>query len=148
MILTSPIVRLRVHLSRRCAFNQLSDWSINTLFVLIHVKEETLRVIFQPSFSRLDTQGSSYRVIRTAKMGCTGSKVTVCCNFRALNKLFGPFKLIISKRYSHITWPSRTTIWPYKLYLVLKFRKNYLLSAYVGIADIMVSPRSQFGGLD
>ena len=50
-------------------------------------------------------------------------------------------------RYSHITWPSRTTVSPYKLHLVLKFSKNYLLSFYVGIADIMVSPRSQFGGL-
>ena len=49
--------------------------------------------------------------------------------------------------YSHITWPSRTTVWPYKLHLVLKFSKTYLLSAYVGIADIMVSLRSQFGGL-
>ena len=65
--------------------------------MLIHVKEETLRVIFQPSFSILGTQGSSYRVIRTAKVGCTGSKVTVFYNFRALNKLFGPFKLVLSK---------------------------------------------------
>ena len=65
--------------------------------MLIHVKEETLRVIFQPSFSILGTQGSSYRVKRTAKVGCTGSKVTVFCSFRAVNKLFGPFKLIPSK---------------------------------------------------
>ena len=67
--------------------------------MLIHVKEETLRVIFQPSFSMLDTQGSSYMVISTANVGCTGSKVTVFCSFRALNKLVGPFKLILSK------WP-------------------------------------------
>ena len=66
--------------------------------MLIHVKEETRRVIFQPSFSKLGTQGLSYRVIRTAKVGCTGSKVTVFCNFRALNKLFGPFKLVLSKQ--------------------------------------------------
>ena len=92
----SPIVRLRVHFSRHCDFNQLSDCSIITLFMLIHMKEETLRVIFQPSFSKLSTQGSSYRVVRTAKVGCTGSKVNVFCNFRALNKLFGPFKLILS----------------------------------------------------
>ena len=45
----------------------------------------------------LGTQGSSYRVIRTAKVGRTGSKINVFCNFRALNKLFGPFKLILSK---------------------------------------------------
>ena len=64
--------------------------------MLIHVKEETLRVIFQPSFSIMGTQGLSYRVIRTAKLGCTKSKVTVFCNFRAPNKLFGPFKLILS----------------------------------------------------
>ena len=63
----------------------------------MNVKEETLRVIFQPSFSILGTQGSSYRVIRTAKVGCTGSKITMFCNFRALNKLLGPFKLILSK---------------------------------------------------
>ena len=70
--------------------------------MLVHVKEETLRVIFQPSFSIMGTQGLSYRVIRTAKVGCTKSKVTVFCNFRAPNfrapnKLFGPFKLILSK---------------------------------------------------
>ena len=59
------------------------------------MKEETLRVIFQPSFSELGTQGSSYRVIHImAKMDCTGSKVTVSCNLRTLDKLFGPFKLI------------------------------------------------------
>ena len=63
--------------------------------MLIYVKEETLRVIFQPNFSILGTctQGSSYRVIRTAKVGRTGSKINVFCNFRALNKLFGPFKV-------------------------------------------------------
>ena len=66
--------------------------------MLIHMKEETLRVIFQPSFSKLGTQGSGYRVIHTAKVGYTGSKVTVFCNLRALNKLFGPFKLILSKQ--------------------------------------------------
>ena len=71
----APIVRLRVHFSRHCDFNQLSDRSIITLFMLIHVKEETLRVIFQPSFSILGTQRSSYRVIRTAKVGCTGSRL-------------------------------------------------------------------------
>ena len=65
--------------------------------MLIYVKEETRRVIFQPNFSILGTQGSSYRVIRTAKVGHTGSKINVFCNFRALNKLFGPFKLILSK---------------------------------------------------
>ena len=54
--------------------------------MLIYVKEETLRVIFQPNFSILGTQGSSYRVIRTAKVGRTGSKIIVFCNFRALNK--------------------------------------------------------------
>ena len=90
----------------------------------------TLRVIFQPNFLILGTQGSSYRVIRTAKVGRTltrdagpkphiagfsrlrrekparalhrrasrtGSKINVFCNFRALNKLFGPFKLMLSK---------------------------------------------------
>ena len=41
--------------------------------------------------------GSSYRVIRTAKVGCTGSKITMFCYFRALNKLLGPFKLILSE---------------------------------------------------
>ena len=93
----SPIVRLRVHFRRHCDFNQLSDCGIITLFMLIHVKEETLRVIFQPSFSILGTQGSSYRGIRTAKVGRTGSKINVFCNFRALNKLFRPFRLILSK---------------------------------------------------
>ena len=96
-ITISPIVRLRVHFSRHCDFNQLSDCSIITLFMLIHVKEETLRVIFQPSFSILGTQGSSYRVIRTAKVGRTGSKINVFCYFRALNKLFRPFRLILSE---------------------------------------------------
>ena len=73
----TPIVRLRVHFSRHCDFNQLSDSdrSIITLFMLIHVKEETLRVIFQPSFSILGTQRSIYRVIRTAKVGRTGSRL-------------------------------------------------------------------------
>ena len=41
-IFQTAIVRLRVHFSRHCDFNQLSDLSIITLFMLIHVKEETL----------------------------------------------------------------------------------------------------------
>ena len=65
--------------------------------MLIHVKEETLGVIFQQNFSILGTQGSSYRVIRTAKVGRIGSKINVFCHFRALNKLFGSFKLILSE---------------------------------------------------
>ena len=58
--MVAAIVRLRVHFSRHCDFNQLSDRSIITLFMLIHVKEETLRVIFYPSFSRLVAQKLSY----------------------------------------------------------------------------------------
>ena len=65
--------------------------------MLIHVKEETLRVIFEPSFSIMCTQGLSYRVIRTILQKWVVQKVTVFCNFRAPNKLFGPFKLILSK---------------------------------------------------
>ena len=70
LFLTSAIVRLRVHFSRHCDFNQLSDRSIITLFMLIHVKEETLRVIFQTSFSKSDAQKLGYGVKRTSKMGC------------------------------------------------------------------------------
>ena len=67
--------------------------------MLIHVKEETLRVVFQPSFSRL--VGQKFEVTGSnipQNMIAGGSHVDMFCTLNALklNKLYRYFLLILS----------------------------------------------------
>ena len=64
--------------------------------MLIHVKEETLRVIFLPSFLKSDAQKSSYGSNGPHKWVAGNSHVDMFCTLNALNKLCRFFLLIIS----------------------------------------------------
>ena len=55
--------------------------------MLIHVKEETLRVILLPSFLKSDAQKSSYGVKRTSNSVAGNSHVDMFSTLKALNKL-------------------------------------------------------------
>ena len=92
------VVRLWVHIGRQGHFRKISLQSINSLFMLLYVIEETFRIIFQPSFSKSVALGSLWGQIRTPKMARPGSRSTTFWDFRALNKLLGFFKLFLSER--------------------------------------------------
>ena len=64
--------------------------------MLIHVKEETLMVIFLPSFLKSDAQKSSYGVKRTSNSVAGNSHVDMFSTLKALNKLYMFFLFILS----------------------------------------------------
>ena len=64
--------------------------------MLIHVKEETLRVIFLPNFLKSDAQKSSYGVKRTSNSVAGNSHVDILSTLEALNKLYRFFLFILS----------------------------------------------------
>ena len=64
--------------------------------MLIHLKEETLRVIFLPSFLNSDAQKSSYGVKRTSNSVAGNSHVDMFSTLKALNKLYRFFLFILS----------------------------------------------------
>ena len=64
--------------------------------MLIHVKKETLRVIFQSSFLKSDAQKSSYGVKRTSNWVAGNSHSDMFCTLNAVNKLYRLFLLILS----------------------------------------------------
>ena len=64
--------------------------------MLINVKEETLRVIFQPSFLKSDAQKLSYGVKHTSNSVAGNSHVDMFSTLNALNRLYRFFLLIVS----------------------------------------------------
>ena len=64
--------------------------------MLIHAKEETLRVIFLPSFLKADAQKSSYGVKRTSNLVAGNSHVDMSSTLKVLNKLYRLFLFIVS----------------------------------------------------
>ena len=64
--------------------------------MLIHVKKETLRVIFLPSFLKSDAQKSSNGVKRTSNLVAGNSYVDMFSTLKALNKLYRFFLFILS----------------------------------------------------
>ena len=64
--------------------------------MLIHVKEEALRVIFLPSFLKSDAQKSSYGSNVPHNWVAGNSHDDMFCTLNALNKLYRFFLLILS----------------------------------------------------
>jgi len=67
------------------------------LFVLVNMMKETFRIIFQPTFSKLDTLGVNYGVKRTPKLGRLEYKIDICLGLRGLSKLSCLFILFLSE---------------------------------------------------
>ena len=64
--------------------------------MLIHMKEETLMVIFLPSFLKSDAQKSSYWSNAPHNRVAGNSHVDLFSTLKALNKLYRFFLLILS----------------------------------------------------